>query len=184
MTTADTHWPALLLALDQPATPAFATVSEPVPGQGDGVEVPRDFDQAAAESRFEQLVERVEEAYGVPCIHGYGQDSACFGSIDIPADATRTRAKRTRTAFALLVMVSAFGNLATYRPVGQVWDQVVPVHPDDRRLIEEALDAVGYVIVPNDVLDLPYDGPNGWIFGSSPYERTDATWYSRFFDFL
>lgn len=206
MPTEDTDWLVLLLALDQPVEPSFNPLSELEPGQvltmdqlaeltfspqselepgqGDGLDVPRDFDLAAAESRFRELVALIEDAFGVPCEHGHPQDSACFGAISIPSEATRTRAKRTRTPFAVEVEVSAFGSLATYHPVGELWDQVVPVQSDDAQRIEGALDALGYVIVPMDVLAMRYNGPNGWVFGPSPYGRTDVTWYTRFFDFL
>jgi hypothetical protein len=184
VTTEDTDWPALLLALDQPVQPALRAMSEREPGHGDGLELPRDFDLAAAESRFGELVAWIEDAFGVPCEHGHPQDSACFGSVRIPSEATRTRAKRTRTPFAVEVAVSAFGRLAAYRAVGELWDQVVPVHPDDGQRIEEALDALGYVIVPMDVLATHYHGPNGWVFGPSPYEPTETTWYTRFFGVL
>jgi hypothetical protein len=144
-----------------------------------GVSLPRDFDLTAAKSRFDQLAERLGEDFGA-CGYGHAE-GACFGSIVIPAQATRTRAKRTRVPCALGVLVSSFGGLATYRPVN-TGDHVVPVHPDDRRRIEEALDGLGYQVMPRRVLDLPYDGPNGWIFGPSTYGRTDATWFDRFFD--
>jgi hypothetical protein len=174
VTTDDTDWATLFLDLDQPVEPR----------SGEEVERPRGFDRTAAESRFAELAAWIEDAFGVPCEHGYNQDSACFGSVTIPPEATRTRAKRNRTPFAVEVAVSAFGRLAAYHAVGQIWDQAVPVHPDDGQRIEEALDALGYVNVPMDVLATHYDGPNGWIFGQRPYEPTDTTWYTRFFGLL
>lgn len=180
MTTEEFDWPGMLLALDEPVPPR----STPVPGQGDGLEVPRDFDYAATKSRFDQLAARLSEAFGIACDHGQPQDSACFGSIWVPAEATRTRAKRTREPFAVEVLVSNFGGLATYRALNVGWGQVVPVHSDDARCIEEALVGLGYLVVPMDVLDTRYDGPNGWVFGSSPYGKTDVTWLLRYFDYL
>jgi hypothetical protein len=184
VTTGDTDWRAFLVALDQPVELPPRALPEPEPGRGDGLEVPRVFDHTAAESRFGELVARIEDAFGVQCEHGHPQDSACFGSVRIPAEATRTRTKRTRTPCAVEVAVSAFGSLAAYRAVGELWDQVVPVHPDDGQRIEEALEALGYVIVPMEVLATPYDGPNGWVFGASPYGSTGTTWYTRFFGVL
>lgn len=180
VTTERFDWPAMLLALDEPISPS----SHQGPGQGDGLEVPRDFDYGAAKSRFDRLAARLSGAFGSVCDHGQPQDSACFGSIWIPAEATRTRAKHTREPFAVEVLVSSFGGLATYRALNVTWGQVVPVHQDDARRIEEALVGLGYLVVPMDVLDTRYDGPNGWVFGSSPYEKTDATWFIRYFDYL
>jgi hypothetical protein len=182
--TEEPDWPAMLRAVDEPVPPPLEATSESVPGQGDGIEVPRDFDYAAAKGRFGRLVERLGETFGCPLDYGHPQDSACFGGITIPAEATRTRAKRTREPSALEVLVSTFGGLATYRPLNDYGNQVVPVHPDDRQRIEDALDGLGYVIVPKAVLDTLYDGPNGWIFGPSPYGKADATWFIRFFDYL
>lgn len=190
--TDEPDWPSILRALDEPVTPPFhdsvtpplQVLLEMVPVQADGIEAPRDFDLSAQKSRFGRLAERLSEAFGSPCDHGHPQDSACFGSILIPVEATRTRAKRTREQYALEVRVSSFGGLATCRPYNAGGNQVVPVHPDDRRRIEEALDALGYRFVPMEVLDTPYDGPNGWVFGPSPYSHAGATWFLRFFDYL
>lgn len=193
----DADWWSILRSLDEPVAPperiegesilrAMMEGSTPEPmlaalkermarGERDGLEAPRDFDFAAAQGRFDRLAERLSEAYGCPCHSGLAQDSACFGSISIPAEATRTRAKRTRVPRSLTVSVSNFGGLATYGPSGQA-----PLHPDDRQRIEQALSRLGYLIVPKHILATPYDGPNGWIFG--PTEN--ATWFIRFFECL
>ncbi|MFD0577226.1 hypothetical protein [Dactylosporangium darangshiense] len=208
MTTYEPDWWSMLRALDEPIEPpnirlesmlrpvdeqaapgqyvlveseAVAQLEQlaPPPGEGDGLEVPRDFDYAAARARFARLVERLSEVYGCPCDPGHPQDSACFGSIRVPAEATRTRTKRTRIPLSVAVLVSNFGALATYKPSIQ-GDQVAPVHPDDRQRIEEALTGLGYLVVPDHVLATPYDGPNRWVFGGI----ANATWFTRFFDYL
>ncbi|WP_433308144.1 hypothetical protein ACQP0U_16970 [Micromonospora sp. CA-269861] len=148
-------------------------------GDGDGLEVPRDFDHAAAQGRFDRLAERLSGAFGCPCDSGLAQDSACFGSVWIPAEASRSRTKRTRIPLSLTVSVSKFGGLATYgasSPSGRH----PHLHPDDRQRIEQALTGLGYLIVPERILATPYDGPNGWAFGPT----VDATWSTRFFSHL
>ena len=147
-----------------------------------GWEVPRDFDQAATQARFDRLAERLSEAYGVPLVAGVGpqQDAALFGGISIPAEATRTRTKRTRVRFPLRVMVSNFGGLAAYLAVHDASTPTVPtppVHPDDRERIEHALTALGHLVVPEHILEARYDGPNS-------HPDSTMTWYARFFDFL
>jgi hypothetical protein len=197
------NWWSMLRALDEPvAPPDWSTLqlslrsvlADPMPESvlsalneqrarrargGCDLEVPRDFDLAATQRRFDLLAERVSEAYGCPCDQGLMQDSAGFGSIGIPAEASRSRTKRTRIPLPLLVSVSKFGGLATYGPPSTPSGQVPYVHPDDRQRIEDALAELGYLLVPEHILATPYDGPNGWAF-----DQASATWFTRFFDYI
>ncbi|SDZ43550.1 hypothetical protein SAMN05444365_11624 [Micromonospora pattaloongensis] len=195
----DADWWSVLRALDEPVAPVegigpelilramvegripepmAAALNERVArGEGGGLEVPRDFDHAAAQGRFDRLAERLSEAYGCSCDSGLAQDSACFGSVWIPAEASRSHTKRTRIRLSLQVSVSNFGGLATYGPSSQN-GHTPYLHPDDRQRIEQALVGLGYLIVPRHILATPYDGPNGWVFGTT----ADATWFTRFFD--
>jgi hypothetical protein len=148
--------------------------------QAAGWEFPRGFEVAAAQARFDRLGEQLSEAFGVRVGGGKGpqQDAAYFGDITIPASATRTRAKRTRAGCALAVRVSNFANLATSMSEEHSPDRRQLVDADDQRRIEQALAGTGYVHVPRDVLDEPYDGANSWAF------RNGATWRERFFDLV
>ncbi|HEY0536211.1 MAG TPA: hypothetical protein VGD29_31890 [Actinoplanes sp.] len=76
----------LLHAADEPV----------VRGQVAGWEFPRGFDLEATQARFHRLGELLSEAFGRTGTGGRGpqQDAAYFGDIEIPASATRTRAKR------------------------------------------------------------------------------------------
>ncbi|MBQ0977172.1 hypothetical protein ACLQ3A_12830 [Micromonospora zamorensis] len=202
MTMVDADWWSILRALDEPVAPVEGGIGResvlramvegvmPEPmraalhervarGDGDGLEVPRDFDHAAAQGRFERLAGRLGEAYGCTCDSGLAQDSACFGSIWIPAEASRSRTKRTRIPLSLTVSVSKFGDLATYG-ASNPSEHKPFLHPDDRQRIEQALAGLGYLIVPEHILAAPYDGPNGWVFGPT----VNATWSTRFFDHL
>ncbi|MFD0782938.1 hypothetical protein ACFQZ8_03210 [Micromonospora azadirachtae] len=201
MTMVDADWWSMLRALDEPVAPpesigresilrALVVGSMPEPtlaalrqrvarGEGDGLEVPRNFDHAGTQRRFERLTGRLSEVFGCPCDSALPQDSACFGSIRIPAEASRSHTKRTRIPLPLVVSVSAVGGLATYA-ASSPSDQKPYLHPDDRRRIEQALAGLGYLVVPEHILAAPYDGPNGWVFGPG----ADATWFTRFFDHL
>jgi hypothetical protein len=207
--TEEPDWWSILRTLDEPVEPLRAisleSVLRPVDGKpgkyqlvgslasellavrneqaarspGARLEMPFDFDIAAARGRFDRLAERLSEAFDWPCSSGLAQDSACFGTVRIPAEASRSRTKRTRIPLSLLVSVSSFGGLACYRPLTPIGG-VPHVHADDRHRISEALAGLGYLIVPEHILATPYDGPNGWVFEPTD----DATWYTRFFDYL
>jgi hypothetical protein len=165
-------WWSVLRVLDEPGSL----------GEHVGLEVPRDFDRAATQARFDRLAERLSEAYGCPLVGGAGpqQDAAFFGRIRIPAEVSCTRTKHSRTGVPLTVIVSNFGGLATYLPFhDSSTPPAPPVHREDRKRIEEVLIRLGYRVVPGHVLATTYDGPNEWVFGSG-----DATWFVRFFDYL
>lgn len=168
---AETDWAALLRASDEAGTR----------GQEAGICYPRDFDRAAHQARFDRLGALLSDAYGVPLSGGQGPypEASFFGWIHIPPEATQTRAKRTRIPFGLTVIASNFGGLATYAPYSSGPSEAWPkVHPDDQSRVEGALTALDYVVVPREVLEEPYDGPNGWLFGAT------ETWFGRFFSVL
>ncbi|MCF0093850.1 hypothetical protein B0E54_02690 [Micromonospora sp. MH99] len=200
VTMSDAEWWSLLRELDEPVAPVehglspeslmrvmvegvvpqsvlAASNARVEPGAGDGLEMPRHFDRAATQGRFDRLAERLSEAYGCRCDVGLAQDSACFGSIWIPAEVSRSRTKRTRIPLALSVSVSNFGGLAACGSSAP-WAHTSHLHPDDRARIEEALSGLDYLLVPEHILAAPYDGPNGWVFGPT----NDATWSTRFFE--
>ncbi|MFY1615765.1 hypothetical protein [Micromonospora sp. WMMD736] len=202
MTMSDADWWSLLRELDEPVPPVEhrlspesilrAMVDGTVPqsvltawnerlesGAGGDLEMPRQFDLAATQGRFDRLTERLSEAFGCQCVAWHPQDSACFGGIEIPAEASRSRTKRTRIPLSLGVSVSNFGGLATYG-ASAPWGHTSHLHPDDGARIEEILTGLGYLLVPEHILATPYDGPNGWVF----VPTDEATWFTRFFDYL
>ncbi|MEV6967392.1 hypothetical protein AB0M47_20040 [Hamadaea sp. NPDC051192] len=181
MTTSEPAWLEILRGLEEPvARPEFPR--EWVEPEDDLIWVPRGFDHAEASARFTLLAERIEEVYGCECESSCGLrlGNACFGRIWIPADSTRTRAKRTRNPFAVEILVSTFGWMATCWPVGLIGNQVVVVQSDDRHRIQEAAESVGYLFVPEKALAAPYDGVNDWLVIPSDGE-TGGTWFDRFF---
>jgi hypothetical protein len=173
----ESEWLAVLRALDVPGEP----------GQAANLEYPQDFDRAAIQLRFEQLAALLSDAFGCPLAAGMGpcQDASCFGDIRIPPEFTVTRAKRSRIRFPVIVAVSNFGNLAACW-AGQdaispetLTSAAPPVHPEDRNRVEQALNELGYLFVPAEVLETRYDGPNQWVFGDR-----DESWLVRYFSSL
>jgi len=168
---------ALLRALDEPGEL----------GQAVGLEFPRHFDRVAAQRRFERLAARLSDVFGCLISAGKGPfpDASLFGEVHVPAEFTVTRAKRTRIRFPVIVAVSNFGNLATCWPArgatspGTATSATTPVHPIDRSRVEQVLNELGYVFVPEDVLETRYDGPNQWVFGGQ-----HETWLGRYFSVL
>lgn len=163
---------ALLRALDEPGELRQAA----------GLEFPKNFDRAATQRRFERLAARLSDVFGSVMSAGMGPfpEASLFGELQIPADFTMTRAKRTRISFPVIVAVSNFGNLATCWPArgeispGAVTSATTPLHPIDRSRVEQVLNELGYVFVPEEVLEIRYDGPNQWVFGGQ-----GETWFDR-----
>jgi hypothetical protein len=143
----------------------------------DGWEVPPDFDREAMQARFDRLAKRLGEVYGTTLGAGAGpaQDASYFGEVVVPADLTRTRAKRTGVRHAVAVTVSNFGGLVAVRTVqtGPLASPP-PVDPRDRDRIEPVVTGLGFHLVPGHILGRPCDGPNA---------RPDSgwTWHERFF---
>ncbi|GIF43923.1 hypothetical protein Axi01nite_82340 [Actinoplanes xinjiangensis] len=174
--TADSEdWWSLLGALDEPGRL----------GRAAGLEVPSSFDRAATQNRFDQLVKGLSKAFGCPLVGGHGpqQDAARFGVIRIPAEVTRTYDQQSGARLPLAVMLSNFGALTTCLPYrfGPAPDvgPTPPVHQEDYRRIEQVSAELQLRLVPEYILDAPYDGPNEWVF-----EPMEATWFRRFFDYL
>ncbi|MEV4281691.1 hypothetical protein [Actinoplanes xinjiangensis] len=173
--TGEEHWWRVLRALDEPG----------VMGSAVGLEFPSDFDRATTQTRFNQLVGRLSEAFGCPLPGGQGpqQDAAHFGVIRIPADVTRTVDHRSGARLPLAVILSNFGALTTCLPyrIGPARDagRTPPVHQEDRRHVEQVSAELQLRFVPEHILGSPYEGPNQWV--AAPNE---ATWFWRFFGYL
>jgi hypothetical protein len=171
----EVEWLSVLRALDEPGRLGSAV----------GLDFPSDFDRAATQTRFDQLVEGLSEAFGCPLLGGQGpqEDAARFGVIRIPAHVTSTYDQRSGARFPLAVILSNFGALTTCLPyrVGPAPDagQTPPVHQEDYRRIEQVSAELQLRLVPERILGAPYGGPNQWVFGP-----TEATWFWRFFDYL
>jgi hypothetical protein len=174
-TAGEEDWWSVLRALDEPGRLGLAA----------GLYFPSDFDRTATQTRFDQLVEGLSGAFDCPLLGGQGpqEDAARFGEIRIPAEATRTYDQRSGARFPLAVFLSNFGALTTCLPyrVGPAPDagRTPPVHQEDYRRIEQVSAELQLRLVPEHILDAPYEGPNKWVSGSA-----EETWFWRFFGYL
>ncbi|MFJ9317793.1 hypothetical protein ACIRN4_26620 [Pimelobacter simplex] len=143
------------------------------------LEHPADFDLAATRGRFTRLVAELTHRFDSPLVvDDHVEDATLHASLTVPARATET-------GDPLTVYVSNFGNLATITlDNAGAWTQSEfdeRASPADVGSIEEALDMLGYVVVPEEPLWADYDGP-------APIGRLDPrfgpTWWTRFFDYL
>lgn len=106
------------------------------------------------------------------------QDASLHASVSIPAEATAT-------GHRLVIYVSNFGDLAvvTVDNAG-AWNQrefEVLLSRSDHERIYNALDDLGYTVIPEELLWTEYQGraPLG-----SHDARYGPSWWTRFFDYL
>ncbi|MET9675912.1 hypothetical protein ABZY68_22855 [Streptomyces sp. NPDC006482] len=125
----------------------------------------------------EGLVRRLEADFGAPCESERDtQDSSEYGRIHVPADATICGTR-------IVVCVSKFGSLAevcadnpgAFLGTDDAREEGA-LDPADLATMEQALTELGYVNVPEELLESDYEGP-------SALERFAArpTWWTRFF---
>jgi hypothetical protein len=157
---------ALLRRLDEPAH----------------LEHPAGFDDAVEQRRFRRLAAELERRFGCVCDVEAGrqiQDASFLGELRIPPTATAGRV-------GIFVRVSNFGGLALFgadRP--GVWDDADTLElitGADRDAVLEALAALDYVPLLEDVLSAAYDGGSDAL--RAAYRSYPPTWFTRYFDYL
>lgn len=129
------------------------------------LEFPPDYDfdtLSAAVLAVAMDLSRVYEAFCAidSRYNGSVRDATFFGSVEVPAKATR----KGRPAGLRL---SSFGGLAT------VWGEAA-----DREAITAVARDRDWLVVPPELLQRPYDGVN------AVYRATGGTWHGRFFDYV
>ncbi|GAA2786659.1 hypothetical protein [Streptomyces showdoensis] len=144
------------------------------------LEQPRHYDPAATRLAFGGLVRRLEADFGAPCdFERDTQDSSEYGRVHVPAEAT---IRGTR----IVICVSKFGSLAevcadnpgAYLGTDEACAEGV-LDPADLATVERALAELGYVSVPEELLETDYEGPSDLgFFAARP------TWWTRFFGFM
>lgn len=141
------------------------------------LERPLHYDRAATGLKFSELVRRLEADFGAPCEAEWDtQDSSEYGRVHVPADAT---ACGTR----IVVCVSKFGSLAevcadnsgAFLGTGEAHEEGA-LDLGDLARVERALADLGYVSVPEELLECDYEGPS--VLGQ--FARR-PTWWTRFF---
>jgi hypothetical protein len=150
----------------------------------DAVERPANFDEAETSRRFSELVQTLESIFSCECVVDAGfpmvQDASHFGTARVPATATDS-------GVDIIVRVSNFGDLAVFAAENLgCWSESEPdelLTDRDRARVEEALAQAGYFVVPEDILERPYDGVNDYWRTYFPNEP-GPTWATRFFDWV
>jgi hypothetical protein len=142
------------------------------------LEFPRGFDRRATSAKFERLVDLLDRAFDCRTeVDRTIQDAGCFGIIVVPAGATDS-------GETLTVMISNFGDLASVSlgaPDSYSAEETATLFdPRDRARIDDALRALGYVIMSDAVIWSDYDGKTE-IEG---FPRHFSTWWDRFFNYL
>ncbi|MFK0100173.1 hypothetical protein [Streptomyces sp. NPDC091040] len=141
------------------------------------LERPLRYDRRSVGLKFGRLVRRLEADFGTSCESERDtQDSSEYGRVRVPAEAT---AEGTRT----VVCVSKFGSLAevcadnpgAFLGTAEAHEEGA-LDLGDLATVERALADLGYVSVPEELLESDYEGPSALEhFAARP------TWWTRFF---
>ncbi|MEU3788520.1 hypothetical protein AB0F07_01785 [Streptomyces fructofermentans] len=159
MTLSETTLLALMRELDDP----------------ERLEQPLHYDRAKIGLAFDGLIRRLEADFEAPCeSERDSQDSSEYGRIHVPAEATICGTR-------IVVCVSKFGSLAevcadnpgAYLGTEEAREEGV-LDMADLATVEQALAELGYVSVPEELLESDYEGP-------SALDATRPTWWTRFF---
>ncbi|MET9059249.1 hypothetical protein [Streptomyces antibioticus] len=144
------------------------------------LERPRGYDRVATGALFGDLVTRLDRDFTTSCASERDtQDSSEYGRVTVPADATVCGTR-------IVVCVSKFGSLALIcsdNPgafLGTADAQAEgELDAADLAKVHRALIDLGYVVVPEELLESQYAGP-------SPLFRRSgrSTWWDRFFGFF
>ncbi|MFF7492827.1 hypothetical protein [Streptomyces rubiginosohelvolus] len=143
----------------------------------DRLEQPLQYDRAATGLAFDGLLRRLEADFGAPCESERDtQDSSEYGRICVPAEATirGTRIVVCVSKFASLAEVCA-DNPGAFLGTDEAREKGA-LDPVDLTTVERALAELGYVSVPEELLESDYEGPSALEhFAARP------TWWTRFF---
>jgi len=149
----------------------------------EGLERPTGYNSGETAVPFGRLVSALEGDFGTSCTAERDtQDSSEYGRVTVPAEATvcGTRIVVCVSKFGSLALVSAdnpgaFFGTEDARAAGDL-------DAGDLAKVEQALIDLGYVVVPEELLNLRYDGGSRlrpW--DSTPWQ---PCWWDRFFGFF
>lgn len=141
------------------------------------LEWPASYDRNAVAARFGELVARLEGDFEAPCVAKQDtQDSSEYGRATVPVEATVCGTR-------IVVCVSKFGSLAlvcaenpgAFLETQDAQDEG-ELDAADLASVERALVDLGFTVVPEELVESDYDGPNrAHLYGKRP------TWWDRFF---
>ncbi len=159
-----THLLPLLRALDDPQWPEW----------------PRDYDRTRVSVLVERLAARLSDDFAVRCTTEQDtQDSSEYGRVTVPGEATvcGTRIVVCVSRFGSLALVTA-DNPGAYFGTDDARDEG-DLDAGDLATVVRALNDLEYVVVPEEVLALDYDGPT-----RLPSHIQRPSWWDRFFGFF
>ncbi|MFJ6568006.1 hypothetical protein ACIQNU_11310 [Streptomyces sp. NPDC091292] len=142
------------------------------------LEFPAGYDGVEAAASLSRLVAKIDSRFSTRCkIDRDVQDSAQYGRINVPAEATvcGTRIVVLVSRFKPLAMVAAdnpgaFLGTDEARAEGELG-------ASDLEKVEQALAGLGYVVIPEELLTNRYDGAAHLRFHGSG----EPSWWDRFF---
>ncbi|WP_237531948.1 hypothetical protein [Streptomyces sp. SID8352] len=152
----------LLHRLDDPACP----------------ETPTDYNAADAAASFSRLSIQIASHFSTPCgIDRDIQDSAQYGRIEVPGEATVCGARIVAlvSKFKPLAMVAA-DNPGAFLGTDEAQAEG-ELDANDLEKVEQALAESGYITIPEELLERSYDGPTLLRFHGSG----EPSWWDRFF---
>ncbi|MEO3978153.1 hypothetical protein [Streptomyces sp. CAU 1734] len=143
-----------------------------------GLEFPDGYSRAEADASFDRLIEQIESRFSVNCeIDRDIQDSAQYGRIDVPEEAT-VRGMRIVflvSKFKPLAMIAA-DNPGAFLGTDEARAEGA-LDLADLGKAEQALVESGYVVIPEELLTTRYDGVARLVFHGSG----EPDWWDRFF---
>ena len=144
----------------------------------DHLERPPHLDVVETRDRFERLVARLNAEFDCTCLaEREVEDASLHARVEVPAEATES-------GEPLVVCVSNFGNLAAVSVTNPgVWShaEMRKLLGDDADRIFGVLDALNYIVVPEEPLWRDYDGPS---LLSTTASTSRVTWWTRYFDYV
>lgn len=141
------------------------------------LEWPRAYDRGVTGALFDRLVTRLEDDFATRCATERDtQDSSEYGRVTVPPDATVSGTR-------IVVCVSKFGSLAlvcadnpgAFLGAGEALAEG-ELDGADLGKVDRALADLGYVTVPEELLECGYDGPS-----QLPWHVQRPSWWHRYF---
>ncbi|CAN3984735.1 hypothetical protein [Kitasatospora purpeofusca] len=143
------------------------------------LERPQDYDRGGTAARFGTLAARLEGDFTTHCTtEPDTQDSSEYGRVTVPGEATVCGTR-------IVVSVSKFGSLALVcadNPGAFLGTDDAQAEGEldgaDLAKVERALAELGYVTIPEELLETDYDGPS-----RLPSFVQRPSWWNRFFGY-
>ncbi|BCY11096.1 hypothetical protein [Actinoplanes sp. L3-i22] len=141
-------------------------------------EFPSNYDETRTAASSSRLVMQINSRFSIGCeIDQDIQDSAQYGRIEVPAQATvcGTRIVVLVSRFHPLAMVAA-DNQGAFLGTDEAHAEGA-LAASDLETVEQALSGSGYVAIQEEILANHYDGATPLLFHGSGEPR----WWDRFF---